>query len=50
LYFVLWTPKRDLEVNLPNLRLQASLPETTHPCTENKFTEKTSNLRQPDQR
>jgi len=30
--------------------LQASLPETTHLCTENKLAEKTSNLRQPDQR
>jgi len=30
--------------------LQASLPETTHLRTENKLAEKTSNLRQPDQR
>jgi len=30
--------------------LQASLPETTHLCTENKLAEMTSNPRQPEQR
>jgi len=30
--------------------LQASLPETTHLCTENKHAERPSSLRQPEQR
>jgi len=36
------------EANL--LMLQASLPETTHLCTENKLAERPSNRRQPEQR
>jgi len=32
------------------MMLQASLPETTHLCTENRLAEKTSNPRKPDQR